>query len=656
MMQERRYSICPFCGLGCGFYLTTVNGEVTGVDYAMDHPFNEGALCSKGNTSFEVVQRHDRLFEPMTRIENEFRPVSWEEALARIASRLKKIKEKHGEQSIGIFASAKATNEENYLVQKFARKVLETDNLDNGIRLCHAPSMLALTESFGLPYPTGPLEDLEYADCILIIGVNPFENATVLARRILRAREKGAKIIVADPRRTRTSWHSDFHLPIYPGTDIQLIKAFIQTILQSKLERKEFLRERVESLNDLEKLVADSSPEIVSSNVGIEPEYIRKVALTFALADKASIILGNGLTQHMNGTEAVGWLLNLALITGNIGRRGTGVFPLLDQCNMMGAADTGALPEFHPGYVKAEHKGLTLIEMIEAAHSEQMKVIFIVGMNPMASFPNTSFVREALTKLDLLVVQDIFMTETAKLAHFVLPTACWAETEGTFTSTGRRVQKLTRAVEPPGAALEGWRIIARLADHLGKGELFRYTSWEEIFKEIVANVRSYEGLTIDDVSRIGGAIIPKDRAELYENRFETDNGRARWRHTTIATNIQRESLPFTLITGKILHHHGTGSMTRRISFAMQEAGEPYLEISEGDLSALGLRSGDEVYVKSRLGEIMVKTKIAKIKSKIVFLPFHFPDLSPNKLIPINLDQASKTPELKGIPVSISKAK
>jgi len=655
-MQERRYSICPFCGLGCGFYLTTANGEVTGVDYAMDHPFNEGALCSKGNTSFEVIQRHDRLFEPMKRTENEFSPVSWEEALASIANRVKEIKEKHGGQSIGIFASAKATNEENYLVQKFARKVLETDNVDNSIRLCHAASMLALIESLGLPYPTGALEDLEYADCILITGVNPFENAPVLARRILRAREKGAKIIVADPRRTRTSWHSDFYLPIYPGTDIQLIKAFIQTILQSKLERKEFLRERVESLNDIERLVADSSPEIVSSKVRIEPEYIRKVALTFALADKASIILGNGLTQHVNGTEAVGWLVNLALITGNIGRRGTGVFPLLDQCNMMGAADMGALPEFYPGYVKAEHKGLTLIEMIEAARGEQMKAIFIVGMNPMASFPNTSFVREALTKLDLLVVQDIFMTETTKLAHFVLPTACWAETEGTFTSTGRRVQRLTRAVEPPGAALEGWRIIAKLADLLAKGELFRYNSWEEIFKEIVANVRSYEGLTIDDVSRIGGAIIPKDRAELYDNRFETEKGRARWQHTTYATSIQRESLPFTLITGKVLHHHGTGSMTRRISFAMQETGEPRLEISEEDLSALGLSNGDEVYVRSRLGEIRVKTKVARIKPKVVFLPFHFPDLSPNNLIPSNLDPASRTPELKGIPVSISKAK
>jgi predicted molibdopterin-dependent oxidoreductase YjgC len=323
---------------------------------------------------------------------------------------------------------------------------------------------------------------------------------------------------------------------------------------------------------------------------------------------------------------------------------------------MMGASDMGALPEFQPGYAQAEHKGLTLIEMVEAAHSEKMKAIFIIGINPIGSFPDTSFVKEALTKLDLLIVQDIFMTETAKLADFVLPAACWAETEGTFTSTGRRVQKLTRAVEPPGAALEGWRIIARLAEQLGKGELFRYNSWEEIFKEIVVNVCSYEGLTVDDVSRIGGAIIPKDRAELYENRFETENGRARWQHTKYTTNIGRESLPFTLTTGKILHHHGTGSMTRRTSFAMQEAGEPHLEISQEDLSALGLGNGDEVYVRSRLGEIRVKTKAARIKPKVVFLPFHFPDLSPNKLIPINLDQASKTPELKVIPVSISKAK
>jgi len=655
-MQERRYSICPFCGLGCGFYLATVNGEVTGVDYAMDHPFNEGALCSKGNTSFEVIQRHDRLFEPMMRVENDFKAVSWEDALATIASRLKEIKEEHGAQSIGIFASAKATNEENYLVQKFARKVLETGNVDNGMRLCHAPSMLAFTESFGLPYPTGLLEDLEYADCILIIGCNPFENAPVLARRILRARETGAKIIVADPRRTRTSWHSDFYLPIYPGTDIQLIKAFIQTILQSKLERKEFLRERVENLDGLERLAVDSSPEIVSSRVGIEAEYIRKVALTFALADRASIVFGNGLTQHVNGTEAVGWLVNLALITGNVGRRGTGVFPLLDQCNMMGASDMGALPEFQPGYAQAEHKGLTLIEMVEAAHSEKMKAIFIIGINPIGSFPDTSFVKEALTKLDLLIVQDIFMTETAKLADFVLPTACWAETEGTFTSTGRRLQKLSRAVEPPGAALEGWRIIAKLADQLGKGEIFRYDSWEEIFKEIVTNVRNYEGLTIDDVSRIGGVITPKDRGQLYEDKFETKNGRAKWQRTTHATNIERESLPFTLISGKILHHHGTGSMTRKIGFAMQETGEPFLEISEEDLGALGIRSGDEVYVRSGLGEIRVKTKVARIKPKVVFLPFHFPDSSPNNLIPNNLDQASKTPELKGIPVSISKAK
>lgn len=655
-MQERRYTICPFCGLGCGLYLTTANGEVTGVDYAMDHPFNEGALCSKGNTSFEVVQRHDRLFEPMLKIGSEFKPAPWEDALAEIASRLKEIKEKHGAKSVGIFASTKATNEENYIVQKFARKVLETDNIDNGIRLCQAASILVFKESFGLPYPTGLLEDLEHAGCILIIGSNPFENAPVLARRILRAKEKGAKIIVADPRRTRTSWHSDFYLPIYPGTDIQLIKAFIQTILQSKLERRGFLQQRVENLENLEELLADNSPEIVSSKVGIEPEYIRKIALTFALADRASIVFGNGLTQHVNGTEAVGWLVNLALITGNIGRRGAGVFPLLDQCNMIGASDMGALPEFYPGYVRAEHKGLTLIEMIEAAHREQMKAVLVIGMNPMMSFPNTSFVRDALMKLELLVVQDIFMTETARLASFVLPTTCWAETEGTFTSTGRRVQRLTRAVEPPGAAVEGWRIIKRLADHLGKGELFRYDSWEEIFKEIVANVRCYEGLTIADVSRIGGVIIPKDRAELYENRFETEKGRAKWQHTTYATDIKRESLPFTLISGKILHHHGTGSMTRRIGFAMQETGEPRLEISEEDFAALGLSDGGEVCLGSPLGQIRVKAKVARIKRKVVFLPFHFPDISPNNLIPNNLDPVSKTPEFKGIPVYISKVK
>jgi len=633
-----------------------VNGEVTGIDYAMDHPFSEGALCSKGNTSFEIIQRHDRLFEPMMRIENDFKAVSWEEALATIARRLEETKEKHEGQSIGVFASTKATNEENYLVQKFARKVLETDNVDNGIRLCHASSILVLRESLGLPYPTGLLEDLEYADCILIIGSNPLENAPVLARRILRAKEKGAKIIVAGPRRTRTSWRSDSFLQIYPGTDVQLIKAFIQTIFQSRLERKEFLRDRVENLNNLEGLVADFSPEIVSSTIGIEAEHIRKAALTFALADRASIVFGSGLTQHVNGTEAVGWLVNLALITGNIGRRGAGVFPLLDQCNMMGASDMGAMPEFYPGYVQAEPRGLTLVEMIGAAHSEQMKAMFIIGMNPMVSFPDTSSVEEALRKLDLLVVQDIFMTETAKLADFVLPTACWAETEGTFTSTGRRVQKLTGAVEPPGAALEGWRIIARLAEQLGKGELFEYDSWEEIFKEIVANVRNYEGLTVDGVSKIGGAIIPKDRGQLYEDKFDTEKGRAWYQHRNYATTVERESLPFTLISGKILHHHGTGSMTRKTSFAMREAGQPFLEISNEDLGALGLHSGDEVYVRSRLGEIKVKTKVARIKPKVVFLPFHFPDSSPNNLIPINLDQASKTPELKGIPVSISKAK
>lgn len=655
-MQEKRYSVCPFCGLGCGFYLTTANGELTGVDYAMDHPFNEGALCSKGNTSFEVIQRHDRLFEPMTKVDNDFKAVSWADALSKIASRLKEIKEKYGGQSIGIFASTKATNEENYLVQKFARKALETNNVDNGIRLCHAPSILVLRESFGLPYPTGPLEDLEHADCILIVGSNPFENAPVLSRRILRAKEKGAKIMVVDPRRTRTSWHSDFHLPLNPGTDVQLIKAFIHTILQSKLERKDYLRERAEDIGNLEKLVTDSSPEAVPSNVGIETDQIRKVALTFALAERTSIVFGNGLTQHVNGTEAVGWLVNLALITGNIGRLGTGIFPLLDQCNMMGASDMGAMPEFLPGYVEAEHRGLTLVEMIKAAHSGNMKALFIIGMNPAASFPNTSFVKEALTNLDLLVVQDIFMTETASAADFVLPAACWAETEGTFTSTGRRVQKLTKAVEPPGAALEGWKIIARLAEQLGMGELFRYNSWEDIFKEIVANVRTYRGLTEEEVSRIGGAIIPKGREQLYEHRFETENGRARWQHRTYPTDIKRESLPFTLITGKALHHHGTGSMTRRTSFAMQETAEPFLEISQDDLAALNVQSGDEVYVGSRLGEIKVKTKIAKIKPKVVFLPFHFPGSSPNNLIAGNLDQVSKTPELKGIPVSISKAK
>lgn len=648
------------------------DGAIVGTRPWPEHPINQGKLCIKGWYAHEFIYHRDRLKKPLIKEGDSFKEVSWEQAIRFVAKRLIEIRDRNGADSLAFLSSAKCTNEENYLLQKFARLVIGTNNVDNCARLCHASTVAGLGAAFGSGAMTNSIIDIEEADCIFIIGSDTTSQHPLVARRIMRAKEKGAKIILADPRQIQIFRFADLHLRHKPGSDVALINGMIKCILDHGLEDKAFISERTEGFEKLKEVLNNLSLDEVEKISGVAKDDIQRAALLYAKAKASCIIYAMGITQHTTGTDNVLSIANLAMLTGNIGRGGTGVNPLRGQNNVQGACDLGALPAVLPGYQAVtddqrrrrvaeawgvaelpSKDGLTVVEMMNSALEGKVKAMLIMGENPMVSNPDISHVEEALKNLDLLVVQDIFPTETAKLADVILPAASWAEKEGTFTGTDRRVQLLTKAIEPVGESMPDWEIIGKLAKGMGIGPGFSFSSPKQIFEEMRKVTPLYAGMSFVRLNQPGGLQWPcfeeghPGTPILHGKEFT--HGRAKFHPIVYKEPAEHpdDEFPFILTTGRVMSQWHTRSMTGRSPTLNAEFPEGYVEINPEDARKLGISDKDWVEISTRRGKIQSKARVTdKVAPEIIFMPFHFAEEAANRLTSRAVDPIAKIPEFK----------
>lgn len=661
-------TVCPYCAAGCGFFIAVQKGRASGIEYMPDHPVNEGALCPKGNAALEIIDHPDRLRTPLRRKGDGWERISWGEALDLVAKGLGNALKRYGPDSIGFLSSSKCSNEENYLFGKLARSI-GCRNVDNCARLCHAPSVVGLNRTLGAAGMTNPIPDIAKSKCILIIGSNLAENHAVLSRWVHRARDAGATVMVADPRRTHTTWMADIFLPLKPGTDVALLNGLTHVIIKEGLVNRSYIEKHTRGFEDLVEATAEYTPERVADVTGVPASDIVRAARSYAISPASVILYSMGITQHTTGTENVQAIANLALICGQLGREGTGIMPLRGQNNVQGACDMGALAEFYPGYRKADDpetighfkvgwgieglplgKGLAATEMIEKAGEGNLRAMYIMGEDPANSEPCSQNTEKALEALDFMVVQDIFMTETAKLADVVLPAAVWAEKEGSYTSTERRVQWSFKAIEPPGSALSDLDIICRVAGRMGLD--FSYPDASSVLAEINRLVPQYGGITRERLDPHGLVWPCPDSSHqgtpiLHAGGFKLDGGRAAIvpvRYHPPAETVSSE-YPFILTTGRVAVHHNAGSMTCRSPSLLKREPDLFLEVNPKDAQKLDVADGDEVIVASHRGEAVAVARLTdSMKRGVVFMPFHFPGT--NLLTSEFTDEEARIPEYK----------
>ena len=664
-MEKLILGLCPYCGMGCRFYIKTLNGEPVEIEI-YEGGVNEGKLCPKGLTALDFLRHNDRLTKPLKRTENGFEEISWEQAIKEIAEKILEIRDKYGPDALGFFSSARCSNEENYLLQKIAR-LLGTNNVDHCARLCHASTVAGLAQTVGAAAQSGSYDDIPKAKVLLIWGYNPAETHPVLMRYILRAKDNGAKIIVVDPRKTKTAWFADIHLPLRLGTDIALANAMMHVIIKERLYDKKFVFSRTKGFEKLIKVVEEYTPEYAEKITGIPAHLIREAAVTFATAGRGIIMWAMGITQHITGTGNVKALADLGLICGYVGKEGTGLFPMRGQNNVQGACDMGALPDVLPGYQKVtdgkrvaeiwgveelpSEPGLTIPEIINKAHEGEIKALYIMGENPVVSDPNTKHVIEALKELELLVVQDIFLTETAKYAHYILPAAAYAEKEGSFTASERRVQWNFKAIEPPEEAKPDWEILRMLGKALGLK--FDYESVEDVTREIALVAPQYRGITPErlkrDVEGIQWPCPSEDHPgtkRLHVESFATPDGKANIIPVEFKppAELPDEEYPFMLTTFRVVGQYHTATMSGRSKALTKRWGEAYAEINPKDAQKLGIESGERIRIVTRRGSYECKAKITKrIGEGVIGVPWHW---GANVLTNDVLDPEAKIPEFK----------
>ena len=675
---------CPYCGTGCGFNLVVKDKKVVGVAPWQRNPVNEGKLCPKGNYAWEFVNSPDRLTKPLIKKDGKFVEASWDEALNLIAQKFKSYK---GEE-MACLASARVSNEENYLMQKFARAVMKTPNIDHCARLCHASTVVGLAGAFGSGAMTQSIEDIAQSKCLLVIGTNTFEQHPLIGRRIMQAKANGAKIIYADPRLTPTGRIADLHLQFYSGTDVALLNCFMQLILKNGWENKEFIAKRTKDFEKVKEVVMKEaySPENVSKITGVPAKDIITAAEWFGTSGQSAILYSMGITQHTTGVDNVKSTANLQMLTGNLGRPGTGICALRGQNNVQGACDMGALANVYSGYQSvlvpemkkkmedawgcqiAEGKvGLTVTTLINTLADEpgKVKALYIMGENPMLSDPDLHHVEKGLKNAEFIVVQDIFLTETAQLADVVLPATCFAEKDGTQTSTERRVQKWRKAQDPPGEARVDWQIICDIAKAMGYEKQFTYKSAEEIFTEITKVTPSYGGMDYARLEKPEALHWPCPTKEhpgtpiLHKEKFSHPDGLGiftaiEWKPPA---EVQDAEYPYLLTTGRCIWQWHTGSMTRRSKDLEREEPTGWVEINPEDAKVLGIRDKEMVRAITRRGEITIGARVTKtIKKGVVFIPFHYIECAANLLTHNALDPVAKIPEFKACACKIEKIK
>ena len=665
-------TICPYCGVGCG--LTLSEGEEPGevnLKPWFDAPVNEGALCIKGGASTEVVDHEERLKEPLIREDGEFREATWEEAFEYVTDEMERIHDENGPDAMGFFCSSKCTNEENYVLQKLARRY-GTNNVDNCTRMCHASTVAALRQSLGAGAMTNSMKDLrEEADVYWVHGSNPSEQHPIAHSKYFKqAALEDTFVIQVDPHVNKTTRDVDLHLQLEPGTDIPLLNAVLKTILDNGWIDEEFIEARTEGFEHLEGALEDFDVEEAAEICGVPLEDIQRAAEVYATADASAIFTGMGMSQHACGTDNVQNEINLALITGNLGRPGTGVNPLRGQNNVQGTCDVGAMYNTLPGYVPVDDEegraavaevwgfeppttpGMSNVEVSEAA-GDSVKGLYVMGENPIMSEPNNNDVERRLNDLEFMVVQDIFMTETAELADVVLPATSWAERGGSVTNTDRRVQRMRGVTRVPGNTKHDLDILSEVGTRLF-GEGFDFEDAEAVFEELRAVTPIYRGISYERMGMEGVQWPCYDETEegdlfLYEESFDTDNGLGKIRgvHHEPPREVPDEEYPFILTTARLEEHYNTGTMSTRSPTLIRRTPENFVDINPEDAERLGIEDEDYVKVSSRRGEVTIKARVTEnVKPGVLWSTPHFADASINKLTNDVLDPVAKIPEYK----------
>jgi len=662
---KKTVTTCPYCGVGCQLELVTVNDKVVRVDPVLDS-VNNGLLCVKGKFAFNFINHPNRLKTPLIKENGTFREASWDEAYSLIVKNAKKHMKTP--RSIAGFASARCTNEENYLFQKLFRAVLKTNSVDHCARLCHASTVSGLATTLGSGAMTNSISEVINHDLIFVTGSNTTSTHPVIASYMKQARTMGAKLIVAEPRRIELADLADVFIQIEPGTNVALYKGMMHYIYKQNLYDSKFISERTENFNEFVKSIESFTVEEAASICGCDPTLIEKAAKMYAESEKAGIYYAMGVTQHSQGTNGVKSIANLAMMCGHIGKESTGINPLRGQNNVQGACDLGALPNNYPGYQKVFDEeafnkfskawkvkdldkdiGLTIPRILDGMVDDTVKFVYIMGENPMVSDPDINHVKEALENVDFLVVQDIFLTETAEFADVVLPASSYAEKEGTFTNTERRVQMVNKAIEPLEGTKPDWVIINELTNLLGYNQ--EYSSVEDIMKEINLVTPIYAGM---DYKRIkdGGLQWPCKSFDdpgtkfLHKDKFSRGLGLFTPIEYVSPMEVADKEYPITLTTGRTLYHYHTATMTNKTEGINKIVPENFFEVSPNTAKKYSINDGDKIYISSRRGTTSAIAKVTDIiKDNVIFMPFHFA-YGANVLTHNSLDEFCDIPELK----------
>ena len=679
-------SVCPYCGVGCLLNYKISGEQIMHVAGRDDGPANKGRLCVKGRYGFDYAANDKRLLTPLIRREGVaksqepvpasdmmqvFREASWEEALDFAATGLAKIKQQHGNKSLAGFGSAKGSNEEAYLFQKLVRTGFGNNNVDHCTRLCHASSVAALLECIGSGAVSNPVEDVKYTDVIVIIGARPTVNHPVAATFIKNAVKQGKKLILLDPYRSDLARHADYYLQFASDTDVPLLNAIMHVIIEEQLHDTSFIEQRTEGFAALRDNVRDYSPEKVSSICKIPADTIRDVARLYGKAKSAMIFWGMGVSQHVHGTDNARCLISLSLLTGNIGRPGTGLHPLRGQNNVQGASDVGLIPMVYPDYqpvgnteVREKFEqawnckldpepGLTVVDIMHQAVAGKIKGMYIMGENPAMSDPNLNHARAALASLDHLVLQEIFFTETAGYADVILPASAFPEKDGTFTNTDRRVQMGRKTTELPGEARQDLWIIQQLARRIG-------LDWKEltpadVFSEFTTVMPSIAGMSWEMLQQSDSAMYPfttrggQSEVVLFTESFPLPGGRAKFVPAKYihADELPDEEYPMIFSTGRLLEHWHTGSMTRNSRVLDEVEPEPYVHMHPEDMDRLNITPGQQVQVTSRRGNLRATARIDEgLQPGNLFMAFCFREAAANLITNEALDPYGKIPEFK----------
>lgn len=691
-------SVCPYCGVGCGVILETHKGKVAKVKGDPEHPANRGKLCTKGMNLHKTIHTPDRLTRPLMRParSDSFLPVSWDAALDRIAQTFQSLIGQHGPESVAFYISGQLLTEDYYVVNKLAKGFLKVNNVDSNSRLCMSSAVMGYRRAFGVDAPPCSYEDINHTDCVFIIGSNMAYCHPVVFMQLAEVKQKKGdklKIIAADPRKTPTAGIADVYLPVNPGSDVALLNAMVHVLINEGLIDRDYISAHTEGFEELEKTVKEYSPENVSEVCGISPSVIREAALVYGRAKAALSFWTMGLNQSSHGTDKNNALINLSLVTGNIGRPGAGPFSLTGQANAMGGRETGGLANLLPGHRYMENpqhrqeaaslwgcgemsqmKGLTAIDLFDAVHKGIVKAVWIICTNPAVSLPNGSKLEEALKRAELVVVQDLFSpTDTALFADILLPAAGFGEKEGTMTNSERRVSRIMKAVEPPGEALADWQIFTRFAHKMGFDESFPYQKAEDVFEEYKKFTKGRDmdmtGITYQRL-QVGEPIqwpCPDEShagtPRLYtDGKFHTESGKAKLVPVDYLpqTELPDSDFPLVLTTGRVRDQWHTMTKTGKVESLLLNEPAPTLELNPGDAARFGIKENDLVVIESRRGDATVQVALTdKIKEGTVFLPFHWGKLladngRANLMTVEAVDPVSKQPEFKACAVRIRK--